>query len=85
MVLVFSVAGCRGEITSKGAAKEEASGEEKPESEETLELSEQPDKELLGRYFSDINVCGARGFFGGVVEENVSTFLPHQKISLCVG
>jgi len=85
MILVFSVAGCRGEVTSKEAAKEEVEGEEKPESEETLELSEQPDKELFDRYFSDINVCGAKGFFGGIVEENVSTFLPHQKISLCFG
>jgi len=85
MILVFSVAGCRGEVTSKEAAKEKVVGEEKPESEETSELSEQPDKKLLDRYFSDIVLCGARGFFGGVVEENISTFLPHQKISLCVG
>ena len=62
MILVFSVAGCRGEVTSKEA-----------------------DKELFNKYFSHISLGGARGFFGGVVEENISTFLPHQKISLCVG
>jgi len=67
MILVFSVAGCRGEVTSEEAAKEETLGEEKP------------DKELFNKYFSHVSMGGARGFFGGVVEENVSTFLPHQE------
>src|SRR5450830_922861 len=82
MILIFSVAGCRGEVTSKGAAKEEAPGEEKPETEETLKLLEKPDKELFDKNFSDIGLGGARGFFVVYVEENVSTFLPHQTAYL---
>ena len=82
MILVFSVAGCRGEVAYEGAAKEEAPGKEKLESEETLKLLEQPDKELFDKNFSDIGLGGARGFFGGDVEENVSTFLPHQEAYL---
>ena len=67
MVLVFLVTGCIGEVTIEGAAKKEVEGKE------------EPDKELFDRYFLDIGLGGARGFFGGVVEENVSTFLPHQE------
>ncbi len=76
MILVFSVTGCRGEVASEGAAKEEVPGEEKLESEETLEFSEQPDKELFDKYFSyvDLNLYG---FFRGV-----NTLLPHQEACL---
>ena len=70
MILVFLVAGCRGEVTLEGTAKKQVEGKE------------EPDKELFGRYFSDIGLGGSRGFFGGVVEENVSTFLPHQEACL---
>lgn len=86
MILVFSVAGCREEVTSKEAAKEEAAGEEKPESEETLELSEQPDKELFNKYFSDIGLSGVC-FLGGNIdtEKNISTFLPHYEVFVHAG
>ena len=67
MILVFLVAGCRSEVTLEGTAKKE------------VEEKEEPDKELFDRYFLDIGLGGAKGFFGGVVEENVSTFLPHQE------
>lgn len=76
LVAVFSSGGCRPVVSA---------GEEKPESEEALRLSEQPDKELFDKYFSDIDLGDYRGFFGGDVEENVSTFLPHQEANLTVG
>jgi hypothetical protein len=49
MILVFSVTGCRGEVTSKEAAKEGTPGEEKP------------DKELFNKYFSHVSL-GVRTF-----------------------
>ena len=68
MILVFLVAGCRGEVTLGGTAKKEVEGKE------------EPDKELFDRYFLDIGLGGARGFFRGVIiDESVSTFLPHQE------
>ena len=85
MILIFSVVGCGGKVASKGAAKEEAPGEEKPETEETLKLLEKPDKELFDKNFSDIGLGGARGFFAVSVEKNVSTFLPHQSAYLYGG
>lgn len=78
MILVFSVVGCRGEVTSEGVAKEEAQGKEKLEPEETLGLLEQPDKELFDKNFSGIGLGGINLSSGAVVE-NVSTFLPHQR------
>jgi hypothetical protein len=73
MILVFLVAGCRGEVTLEGTAKKEAVGKE------------EPDKELFSRYFSDIGLGGLRGFFVRTVDENVNTFLPHQEGSLYGG
>ena len=73
MVLVFLIAGCMGEVTLGETAKKE------------VEVKEEPNKELFGRYFLDMGLGGARGFFGGVVEENVSTFLPHQEACLSGG
>ncbi|HAJ96071.1 MAG TPA: hypothetical protein DCP02_07550 [Actinobacteria bacterium] len=79
VILAFSIAGCRGKVSSGRAVKDEAPEEEKLESEQTLESLEQPDKELFDKYFSHISLCGTRGFFGGNVEDNISTFLPHQE------
>ena len=72
MILVFLVAGCRGEVTLEGTAKKEVEGKE------------EPDKELFDRYFSDIGL-GGFGFFRGDLQKNISTFLPHQKICLYGG
>ena len=79
VILVFSVTGCGEEVSSGGAGKEEALGKERLESGQALESLEQPDEELFDKYFSQISLCGARGFFGGNMEDNVSTFLPHQE------
>jgi len=85
MILVFSVAGCGREAASKGTAKEE------PKSEETLKLSEQPDKELFDKYFLRISLSthfALRNYtstFGGDAEENVCTLLPHQAACLSGG
>jgi hypothetical protein len=73
MILVSLVAGCRDEVTLEGTAKKEVEGKE------------EPDKELFSRYFSDIGLGGTRGFFVVYVEENVSTFLPHQTAYLYGG
>ena len=68
MVLVFLIAGCMGEVTLGETAKKE------------VEVKEEPNKELFGRYFSDISLGGARGFFvGTIIDDSVSTFLPHQE------
>ena len=67
MILVFSVAGCMSEVTLGKATKNEA-GEK-----------EEPDKELFNRYFSDIGLGGVKGFFVTTIDDNVSTFLPHQE------
>ena len=72
MILVFLVAGCRGEVTLEGTAKKEVEGKE------------EPDKELFDRYFSDMGLGGI-SFFSGVIVENVSTFLPHQEGRLYCG
>ena len=82
MILIFSVVGCMGKVASKEAAKEEALGEEKPETEETLKLLEKPDKELFDKNFSDIGLGGAKGFLVVSIEKNASTFLPHQSVYL---
>jgi hypothetical protein len=74
MILVFSVAGCRGEVASEGAAKE------KLEPEETLELLEKPDKELFDKYFSDIGLGGWSD-----EEKNITTLLPHGGTWFGVG
>jgi len=76
LVAVFGSGGCRPAVSA---------GEEKPESEEALGLSEKPDKELFDKYFSRVSLGGYRGFFGGDVEENISTFLPHEEGCLNVG
>ncbi|MCG2791585.1 MAG: hypothetical protein L6305_07535 [Actinomycetia bacterium] len=82
LIMVFSSGGCR------PAAPAE---EEKPESEEALGLSEKPDEELFDKYFSSVSLhthFGLRNYastFGGDVEENVCTLLPHQEGWLTVG
>jgi len=68
LIMVFSLGGCRPAVSA---------GEEKPESEEALRLSEQPDKELFDKYFSYIDLGFPRGFFWGAGEENIRTLLPH--------
>ena len=42
-----------------------------------MELSEQPDKELFDKYFSDIGL--------GDLKKNISTFLPHHEVCLHAG
>jgi len=76
LVAVFSAGGCRPAVSA---------GEEKPESEEALRLSEQPDKELFDKYFSYIDLGDYRGFFWGDEEKNITTLLPHQEAWLGVG
>jgi len=76
LIMVFSSGGCRPAVSE---------GEEKPESEEALRLSEQPDKELFDKYFSYIDLGFPRSFFWGVGEENIRTLLPHQEGWLGVG
>jgi len=68
LVAVFSSGGCRPAVSA---------GEEKPESEEALRLSEKPDKELFDKYFSRVDLGFPRGLFGGAGEENIRTLLPH--------
>jgi len=80
VILVFSVTGCRGEVASEGTAKEELSVKEKPESEKALRLSEQPDKELFDKYFSDIGLGGWSD-----EEKNITTLLPHEETCLYAG
>ncbi|MDP3012196.1 MAG: hypothetical protein Q8N27_05710 [Candidatus Hydromicrobium sp.] len=63
LVAVFSSGGCRPAVSA---------GEEKPESEEALRLSEQPDKELFDKYFCCISL-------------NKSILLPHQEANSTVG
>ena len=68
MILVFSAAGCMSEVTLGKATKNETGGKE------------EPDKELFDKYFSDIDLGGTKGFFvGTIIDESVSTFLPHQE------
>ena len=75
MILVFLVEGCRGEVTIEEDFFIE--GEE-------VEGKEKHDKEIFGRYFSDIGL-GGFDFFGGDLQKNISTFLPHQKICVYGG
>ena len=56
LIMVFSSGGCRPAVSA---------GEEKPESEEALRLSEQPDKELFDKYFSNVDLDVYHGFFWG--------------------
>ena len=68
MILASLVAGCMCEVTLGKAVKNEVGAKE------------EPDKELFDRYFSDIGLGGARGFFvGTIIDEDVNTFLPHQE------
>jgi len=77
LVAVFNlVGGCRPAVSA---------GEEKPESEEALRLSEQPDKELFDKYFSYISLDVYHGLFWDNNEKNITALLPHQEASLMVG
>ena len=76
LIMVFSSGGCRPAVSA---------GEEKPESEEALRLSEQPDKELFDKYFSNVDLGVYHGFFWGDEEKNITTLLPHQEASLGAG
>ena len=67
LIFVFSAGGCKFEIPSK----EENSG-----SEEALEISEQPDKELFDQYFCCINLNLPRQL------EGIDTILPHEDGTL---
>ncbi|MCJ7471511.1 MAG: hypothetical protein MUP02_01695 [Actinobacteria bacterium] len=65
MVLVFTEAGC----------KEEVAEEKTPALlYETLNLSEQSDKELFDKYFSDIGLGGWSD-----EEKNITTLFPHEE------
>ncbi|MBA7469318.1 hypothetical protein ES707_04585 [subsurface metagenome] len=75
-ILIFGLAlSCNGcETSTKEVSKiekEGTAGEEKPESEEALGLSEQPDKELFDKYFRCIQL-------------GKSALLPHQETWLGV-
>ncbi|NQT66195.1 MAG: hypothetical protein HQ569_01295 [Actinobacteria bacterium] len=74
VILIFPVAGCKGELASEEAAKEESA------------VEEQPDKELFDKYFSDIRL-GSVFLLGGNVnlKEDRNTFLPHQKVCFNAG
>ena len=73
MILVFSVAGCKGGVPPEEYVKKGTA------------IEEQPDKELFDKNFSDIGLGGARGFFVVTIEKNASTFLPHQSAYLYGG
>lgn len=74
VILIFPVAGCKGELASEEAVKEESA------------VEEQPDKELFDKYFSDIRL-GSVFLLGGNVnlKEDRNTFLPHQKVCFNAG
>ena len=79
VVFIFSFTGC---TVPKTAVTETTAAE----TQSTEQLSEQPNKELFDKYFSDIRL-GSVFLLGGNVnlKENRNTFLPHQKVCFSAG
>ena len=77
LIAVISGAVLLGACSGKAAAAETQS---------TEQLSEQPNKELFDKYFSDIRL-GSVFLLGGNVnlKEDRNTFLPHQKVCFNAG
>ena len=85
IVLLIAVIGgavLLGACSGKTAAVETTAAE----TQSTEQLSEQPNKELFDKYFSDIRL-GSVFLLGGNVnlKEDRNTFLPHQKVCFNAG